>query len=100
MSWQNFFIPSAKELLSFENSDFLSEDISRYYHFQFGSARIFIDVDKKTGKYCVKVYGRFDGWHSCPVTYWSADSLQQAINIFHHYIATLLGQYGLQSEYK
>ena len=69
MSWQNFLIPSSKELLSFENNDFLLEDISRFYHFQYGSARLFIDLNKRTGKYVVKVYGRFDGWHFRPEIY-------------------------------
>lgn len=99
MSWQTFLIPSAKELLSFENFDFLPEDISRFYHFQYGSARIFIDLNKKTGKYVVKIYGRFDGWHSRPEIYWEADSFEHAKNIFHHYMAILLSQYGLHMEY-
>lgn len=85
MKDNSLMIPSTKEMLSFENGDYLTSEIYRFYHYQSGSLRVWIDINRK-GFYVVKVKGRICGWQGKPTTFWTADSLPEAINIFYHYI--------------
>lgn len=57
MSKEVFLLPSAKQILSYENGDIRSDEISTVYRFHFLNTYIWIEPSNKG--YDVKVRGRF-----------------------------------------